>query len=79
MEVARRVGRGRVSEAELAARADASIHGEEAARAAGLVPEGAQLVYEAASVKPPEPAPQTPEARLAAARRPRWPPFPASP
>ncbi len=68
MEVARRVGRGRVSEAELAARADASIHGEEAARAAGLVPEGAQLVYEAASVKPPEPAPQTPEARLAAAK-----------
>ena len=68
MEVARRVGRGRVSEAELAARTDASIHGEDAARAAGLVPEGAQLVYEAASVKPPEPAPQTPEARLAAAK-----------
>lgn len=68
MEVARRVGRGRVSEAELAARAEAAIHGEEAARAAGLVPEGAQLVYEAASVKPPEPAPQTPEARLAAAK-----------
>lgn len=68
MEVARRVGRGRVSEAELAARAEAAIHGEEAARAAGLVPEGAQLVYEAANVKPPEPAPQTPEARLAAAK-----------
>lgn len=68
LEVARRVGRGRVSEAELAARSDASIHGEDAARAAGLVPEGAQLVYEAASVKPPEPAPQTPEARLAAAK-----------
>lgn len=68
LEVARRVGRGRVSEAELAARAEAAIHGEEAARAAGLVPEGAQLVYEAASVKPPEPAPQTPEARLAAAK-----------
>lgn len=68
MEVARRVGRGRVSEAELAARSDAAIHGEAAAREAGLVPEGAQLVYEAASVKPPEPAPQTPEARLAAAK-----------
>ena len=68
MEVARRVGRGRVSEAELASRADASIHGEQAAREAGLVPEGAQLVYEAASVKPPAPAPQTPEARLAAAK-----------
>lgn len=68
MEVARRVGRGRVSEAELAARSDAAIHGEEAAREAGLVPEGAKLVYEAASVKPPDPAPQTPEARLAAAK-----------
>ena len=34
----------------------------------GLVPEGAQLVYEAANVKPPAPAPQTPEARLAAAK-----------
>ena len=68
MEVARRVGRGRVSEAELSARSDAAIHGEAAAREAGLVPEGAQLVYEAASVKPPEPAPQTPEARLAAAK-----------
>lgn len=68
MEVARRVGRGRVSEVELASRTDASIHGEDAAREAGLVPEGAQLVYEAASVKPPEPAPQTPEARLAAAK-----------
>lgn len=68
LEVARRVGRGRVSEAELAERGDAAIHGEEAARAAGLVPEGAQLVYEAASVQPPEPAPQSPEARLAAAK-----------
>lgn len=68
MEVARRVGRGRVSEAELAARADVSIHGADAAYAEGLVPEGAQLVYEAANVKPPEFAPQTPEARLAAAK-----------
>ena len=68
LEVARRVGRGRVSEAELAANADAAIHGEDAARKAGLVPEGAQLVYEAANVKPPAPAPQTPEARLAAAK-----------
>lgn len=70
MEVARRVGKGRVSEAELASRADGTttIHGEEAARAAGLVPEGAQLAYEAANMVPPEPAPQSPEARLAAAK-----------
>lgn len=68
LEVARRVGRGRVSEAELATRDGVDIHGEEAARAAGLVPEGAQLVYEAVNVRPPEPAPQSPEARLAAAK-----------
>ncbi len=68
LETARRIGRGRVSEAELAAREQAVVHGEEAARSEGLVPEGAQIVYEAASVKPPEPAPQTPEARLAAAK-----------
>ncbi len=68
LEVARRIGRGRVSEAELAARAEADIHGEEAAREAGLVPEGAELVYEAQQVKAPEIAPQTPEARLAAAK-----------
>lgn len=66
LEIARRVGRGRVADAN-AAQAGV-IHGEEAARAAGLVPEGAQLVYEAAKVKPPEIAPQTPEARLAAAK-----------
>ena len=68
LEVARRVGRGRVSEAELAARGNAEIHGADAARSAGLVPEGAQLVYEASNVRPPEIAPQTPEARLAAAK-----------
>lgn len=68
LETARRVGTGRVSEADLAAREAAFVHGEEAARAEGLVPEGAQIVYEAASMVPPEPAPQTPEARLAAAK-----------
>ncbi len=67
LEVARRVGRGRVSADELAAQT-ANIHGEEAARSEGLVPEGAQLVYEAANMKPPELAPQTPEERLAAAK-----------
>lgn len=68
LETARRVGSGRVSEADLAEREAAFIHGEDAARAEGLVPEGAQIVYEAASMVPPEPAPQTPEARLAAAK-----------
>lgn len=68
MEVATRVGRGRVSEVELAAREEAAIHGEQAARAAGLVPEGAEIVYESEGLKPPEPAPQTPEARLVAAK-----------
>lgn len=69
LEVARRVGRGRVSEDELAARdGEAVIHGEEAARAAGLVPEGAQIVYASSHVKPPEPAPQSEGERLAAAK-----------
>ena len=69
LDVARRVGRGRVSEAELVARAEgAAIHGEEAARAAGLVPEGVEIVYAASNVKPPELAPQSEAARLAAAK-----------
>lgn len=68
LDLARRVGRGRVSEAELAANEDALIHGEEAARAAGLVPEGVEIVYAASNVKPPEIAPQSEGARLAAAK-----------
>lgn len=71
LEVARRVGRGRVSAAELAARAEEAgtvIHGEEEALLSGLVPEGAKLAYEAAAVQPPELAPQTSEARLASAK-----------
>lgn len=69
LDVARRVGRGRVSDAALAERGDgAVVHGEEAARAAGLVPEGAEIVYAASNVKPPEPAPQSEAARLAAAK-----------
>lgn len=71
LDVARRIGRGRVSASELAARAEAEgtvIHGEEEAIASGLVPEGAKLAYEAARVQPPEPVPQTEEDRLAAAK-----------
>ena len=45
LEVARRVGAGRMSEAELAEREDAIMHGEDAARENGLVPEGAEFVY----------------------------------
>ena len=37
-------------------------------RAAGLVPEGVEIVYAASNVKPPEPAPQSEAARLAAAK-----------
>ncbi|MEG0620206.1 MAG: M28 family peptidase [Raoultibacter sp.] len=70
MEVARRVGNGRVSAAELATReeGEATIHGEAAARKAGLVPGGAELVYEAAQVQAPQPHPQTEAERLAAAK-----------
>lgn len=69
IDVACRVGRGRVSEADLAAsEADAVVHGEEAARAAGLVPDGAQLAYDAPVSAPAEPAPQTQADRLTAAK-----------
>ena len=55
IEVARRISRGSVSEADLAAGADGvTIHGEAAAIENGLVPEGAQIVYEAEQLKPPE-------------------------
>ena len=67
MEVARRVAARRVSEEEIAAR-EAVIHGEEAAREAGLVPEGARLTYEASQKKGPDTAPQSEEARLASAK-----------
>lgn len=69
LEVARRVGRGRVSDVDLGASgAQATVHGEQAARASGLVSEGAELVYAAANLKAPEPAPQSEAARLAAAK-----------
>ena len=70
VELARRVNRGYAygyAEGEYDGEG-ADIHGESAARAAGLVPEGAQLVYEASQVMPPERAPQTPEERLASAK-----------
>lgn len=55
IEIARRISRGSVSEADLAQNADDDlvIHGEEAVREAGLVPEGAQIRYEAKQLVPP--------------------------
>ncbi len=45
LELARRVGAGRISEAELAEREDAIMHGEAAAWESDLIPEGADFVY----------------------------------
>lgn len=50
LETARRVAAGRMSEEELAQRAGATVHGEDAARAEGLVPEGVPIDYEATSM-----------------------------
>ncbi len=66
MDVARRIGRGRVEPQAEADLGGAVIHGEESARAAGLVPEGAQLVYEATQVQ--APVLQTEESQLSAAK-----------
>ena len=58
MEVAHRIAHGSVSEAELAnIEEEVVIHGEEAAREAGLIPDGVQLVYEAEQVEPESPQP----------------------
>lgn len=68
MEVARRIASGSVSEADLLEGADGVVvHGEEAALASGLVPEGARLVYEASQISP-NIEDASPEARLAAAK-----------
>lgn len=53
LEVARRISRGSVSEADLADSEGVRIHGERAARESGLVPEGAQIRYEAEQLVPP--------------------------
>ena len=70
LETACRIGHGRVgaSGAYGEGAGTATVYGEEAARASGLVPEGTQLVYEASQVQPPQAAPQTEEERLAAAK-----------
>lgn len=65
LEVAARIGRGRVEGADLD---PATIHGEQAAIASGFVPEGAELVYEHAGTSDPVLAEDSPEARLLAAK-----------
>ena len=57
LEVARQVGNGLVSQDELmeqAANESSTVHGEEAARAAGLVPDGASVSYEVDNMSPQE-------------------------
>ncbi len=57
LDVARQVGNGLVSQEELMERASSdanTVHGEEAARSAGLVPEGATVSYEVDNMSPQE-------------------------
>ncbi len=57
LEVARRVGNGLVSQEELLEQASGEasvVHGEKAARSAGLVPEGANVSYEVDNMSPQE-------------------------
>ncbi len=55
IEVARRISSGSLSEEDLAEQGDdVVIHGEAAARERGLVPEGAQIRYEAEQIAPPD-------------------------
>lgn len=68
LEIARTIGQGSVRSTNTGEEGETFIHGEEAARSAGLVPEGAQLVYEASQVRGPDIPPQTEEDRLSAAK-----------
>ena len=65
LEVAARIGKGRVSEEEIEA---ARIHGADEAIASGLVPDGADIVYETAPVPDVDFIDESPEARLLAAK-----------
>lgn len=68
MDVAARVGRGRTDMSSFGSDTpETTIHGEDAAREAGLVPEGASISYETAPKKACE-REETPAARLAAAK-----------
>ena len=69
LDVAARVGHSHAEGGEMFGNeGNPLIHGEGAARASGLVPEGARLVYEAGAMEPPDFADQSPEMRLAAAK-----------
>ena len=69
LEVARRISRGSVSEADLVDESEGiAIHGEAAAIANGLVPEGAEIRYEAERLTPPEMEPLDDEERLLSAK-----------
>lgn len=70
LEVARRVGRGRVRSADSEPQPNVVIHGEGAARSADLIPEDTQVVYKTSrtSSKSDSSSRQTPEARLASAK-----------
>ncbi len=65
LEVASRIGRGRISEEDAGA---ARVHGEEEALLSGFVPEGAELVYEVPPVPDPDFVDESPEERLIAAK-----------
>lgn len=65
LEIARRIGRGRIG-AGTSVDGDAVVHGEQEAREAGVVPEGAELVYETEQTV--APSPQDEAQRLAAAK-----------
>ena len=62
-----RISRGSLSEADLSD-PEVRMHGEQALLDEGLVPEGAQMVYESGQLLPPDLEPQTPEERLAKAK-----------
>lgn len=64
LEIARRIGNGRMSEAEIAEN-EATVHTEEEAREAGLIPEGVEVAYTADRS---EGAQQPDEGGLAAAK-----------
>lgn len=69
IDVATRLGRGLVSEAELAQREDPVIHGEAVAREAGAVPDGTVVEYDLIAVpRDPVIAERSPAERLAAAK-----------
>lgn len=70
METARRIGTGVVSERDLVV-ADGGgvvVNGENRAREMGLVPEGAELVYDVEPIEEPPVVPRTEEQRLASAK-----------